>query len=236
MQSHSKLAFGPRLRAERERRGITLDALAASTKINRALLADLERNDVSRWPAGIYRRAFVREYAKAVGLPANIIVEEFSELFPDSQTKNSRQPDHHDSVDGAKTLELRLALADVPRPAPQVMYSRLVAAARALGLVLATGYVVSLVTGVAYWTASGVVALIWYPAAAVVYGDGPFRRMLSVRRFRRWPALPTTAVPSVAPHITSTRAAVAREVDLTGESLRVDSEIHGLSVDSPAIH
>ena len=55
--------FGPRLRMERERRRITLDSIAANTKISVGLLKDLEEDNVSRWPAGIYRRSFIKAYA-----------------------------------------------------------------------------------------------------------------------------------------------------------------------------
>ncbi len=76
-------AFGPRLRQERERRQITLKAIADDTKISRSLLEALERDDVSRWPTGIFRRAFVRSYAEAIGLNADEVVREFAERFPD---------------------------------------------------------------------------------------------------------------------------------------------------------
>jgi len=76
-------AFGLRLKTQRERRGITLEAIAESTKIKRSLLAALECGDVSHWPLGIFRRAFVRSYAAAIGLPAEPIVAEFVRLFPE---------------------------------------------------------------------------------------------------------------------------------------------------------
>jgi len=76
-------AFGPRRRQERERRQITLKAIAEDTKISRSLLEALERDDVSRWPTGIFRRAFVRSYAEAIGLNADEVVREFAERFPD---------------------------------------------------------------------------------------------------------------------------------------------------------
>jgi cytoskeletal protein RodZ len=76
-------ALGPRLRLERERRQISLQSIADETKIGRSLLEALERDDVSRWPTGIFRRAFVRSYAEAVGLNADEVVREFAERFPD---------------------------------------------------------------------------------------------------------------------------------------------------------
>jgi cytoskeletal protein RodZ len=75
--------FGPRLRQERERRQISLASIAANTKISRSLLEALERDDVSRWPTGIFRRSFVRSYAQAIGLDPDEVVREFLERFPD---------------------------------------------------------------------------------------------------------------------------------------------------------
>ena len=75
--------FGPRMRQERERRQISLTSIAQNTKISRSLLEALERDDVSRWPTGIFRRSFVRAYATAIGLDADEVVKEFIERFPD---------------------------------------------------------------------------------------------------------------------------------------------------------
>lgn len=74
--------FGPRLRRERERRGISLETIAALTNVSVDLWQGFERNDLSRWPKGVFARAFVRDYAKAVGLDANEIVDDFCRLFP----------------------------------------------------------------------------------------------------------------------------------------------------------
>jgi cytoskeletal protein RodZ len=76
-------SFGPRLRQERERRQISLRSIAESTKISRSLLEALERDDVSRWPSGLFRRSFVRSYAQAIGLDPEEILREFIERFPD---------------------------------------------------------------------------------------------------------------------------------------------------------
>lgn len=76
-------SFGSRLRHERERRQIALKSIAESTKIGITLLEGLERDDVSRWPSGIFRKSFVRSYAVAVGLDPEPIVREFVERHPD---------------------------------------------------------------------------------------------------------------------------------------------------------
>jgi cytoskeletal protein RodZ len=76
-------SLGSRLRRERERRQIALKSIAESTKIGIPLLEGLERDDVSRWPSGIFRKSFVRSYAMAVGLDPETIVREFVERYPD---------------------------------------------------------------------------------------------------------------------------------------------------------
>lgn len=74
--------FGPVLRAARERRGISLQQLAADTKVSVELWTALEDNDFSRWPERIYARTYVRDYAARVGFDPDTIVNEFCRLFP----------------------------------------------------------------------------------------------------------------------------------------------------------
>jgi transcriptional regulator with XRE-family HTH domain len=75
--------FGARLRAERERRKVTLRGIAEETKIKASLLEGLEQDDLSYWPEGLFRRAYVRAYARAVGLDPERIVHEFLEHYPE---------------------------------------------------------------------------------------------------------------------------------------------------------
>lgn len=81
------MSFGARMRHERERKKITIAEIAESTKILGALLEGLENDDVSRWPTGFYRRAFMRAYAGAIGLEPETTVKEFLERFPDPEDK-----------------------------------------------------------------------------------------------------------------------------------------------------
>ena len=77
------LTFGARLRLQREQQQVTLTAIAAETKISLSLLEGLERDDVSRWPKGLFRRAYIRAYAQAIGLDPDPVVMEFVTLYPD---------------------------------------------------------------------------------------------------------------------------------------------------------
>ena len=76
-------SFGAQLRQRRERQQIALTSIAEQTKINLSLLEALERDDVSHWPAGIFRRSFIRAYARTIGLDPDVVVREFLELHPD---------------------------------------------------------------------------------------------------------------------------------------------------------
>ena len=76
-------SFGARLRYERERRQIALRSIAEGTKISVGLLEGLERDDVSRWPCGIFRKSFVRAYAEAIGIDPEPVIREFSQRYPD---------------------------------------------------------------------------------------------------------------------------------------------------------
>jgi len=108
--------FGPRLRRERERRKISLASISANTKVSISLFEALERDDLSRWPCGIFRRSFVRSYAEAIGLDADEIVREFVERFPDPadaarlELAGGPAPEH--PARPARRASLRLTLAD----------------------------------------------------------------------------------------------------------------------------
>ena len=106
-------AFGDRVRRQRERRGVTLEAIAKATKIPASLFAGLERGDCSRWPAGVYSRAYVRAYAEAIGLDPNEAVEDFTAAFagtvwPDSAGANAPRRTK------PATAPLRLSMDDQP--------------------------------------------------------------------------------------------------------------------------
>src|SRR5215813_6369575 len=75
-------SFGARLRHQREKKGVSLRTIAQQTKIKLSLLEGLERDDIRYWPAGIFRRAYVREYAQAIGLDPDTLVREFAERYP----------------------------------------------------------------------------------------------------------------------------------------------------------
>src|SRR5512143_1596275 len=95
--------FGSRLRAARERKGISLRDIASRTKISVAVLEALERNDVSRLPGGIFSRAFVRSYANEVGLDPELTIQDFIAQFPQDSVIAGHPPS--DSVEDTELFE-----------------------------------------------------------------------------------------------------------------------------------
>jgi len=78
-----ELTFGARLRQQREERQITLTTISTKTKIKVSLLAALEHDDVSVWPKGLFGRAYLRNYATAIGLDPETVVSEFLAVHPE---------------------------------------------------------------------------------------------------------------------------------------------------------
>lgn len=70
-------SFGENLRRERELRGISLREIADATKISIRFLKALEEDRVDLLPGGLFPRAFVRQYARHLGLDAERYVAEF---------------------------------------------------------------------------------------------------------------------------------------------------------------
>lgn len=84
-------SFGENLRRERELRGIELREMADATKISIRFLQALEQDRVDILPGGIFPRAFVRQYAKHVGLDPERLVAEFVFAFG-AETEPVRAP------------------------------------------------------------------------------------------------------------------------------------------------
>lgn len=156
--------FCARLVAARERRGVSLHAIAAATKISEALFVDLEHGNLSRWPMGIYRRSFFREYAHWVGLPVDTTTNDFVRLFPDERAPG-----------GSRSLvvpgPLRLTLArSVRLPFPAVWVQAALLDVLALA-VLVGGLVWGL--GLPLWITLGLAALGYHLVSTVCLGCSP---------------------------------------------------------------
>jgi len=160
----SRHAFGSRLRTQRERRGVTLESIVDSTKIKHSLLEALERGDASQWPRGLFRRAYIRDYACAIGVPTEPLVAEFVRLFPEDGSPVS------DEVSAAAQEPLRLTFAVEPDTRVRHLAAQAASAVAELGLVGMLGGIASLVTGWPLLISCGTAALAYYPLATALTG------------------------------------------------------------------
>jgi cytoskeleton protein RodZ len=70
-------SLGARFKQERERKGITLDDVALSTKIGTRMLQALEEERYDQLPGGIFNKGFVRAYARHLGLDEEQAVADY---------------------------------------------------------------------------------------------------------------------------------------------------------------
>ena len=200
--------FGVRLRREREKRGIGLADLAAATKVSVDLWVGLERNDLSRWPSGIFARAFVRDYARVVGLDADAVVNEFCRQFPIADRRISRIVQAQaeligHAVEGLEQAEplpagrerrRRRRPAAEPPLAPVIYVPRVVAATVDLACVLGLGLLGVTAFGAGFLESAGLSALFYFTAATLFSGATPGARLVAVLRHRA-PSLFTSRRP-----------------------------------------
>jgi hypothetical protein len=117
---NNRREFGEQLRRHRERRGVGLATISEQTKLAPSIFVSLERGDCSRWPGGVYNRAYVRAYATAIGLDADETVAAFGRYFGDGG-----EFPQSGTINGgirAQPAPLRLQLA--PEPADRSRLSR----------------------------------------------------------------------------------------------------------------
>ncbi len=132
----SQQAFGPNLRRIRIQKGISIDQIATATKVSADLLTGLERNDFSRWPVGSYARAFVRQYAYAIGVDPDSTVDEFCRWFAEGDRRAERTIREQATIVGQESVNYqdepptaaggdrragrkRSAAKQAPAPAPE---------------------------------------------------------------------------------------------------------------------
>ena len=85
--------FGQDLRAQRVARNVSLTEISAETRINQRFLEAIERGQFSMLPQA-YIRAFLREFASAVGLPAEQVLQQYADIGgePSSSPPSKAEP------------------------------------------------------------------------------------------------------------------------------------------------
>jgi transcriptional regulator with XRE-family HTH domain len=178
--SVERRAFCKRLKSARESAGLTLEAISEVSKIQVAVLAGLERGDLSRWPGGIFRRSFIREYATAIGLEADEVVRDFSRLFPDSGLTSAWLDSLPQDSPG-----LRLTLAPISWKLRASWIHAIAALSDVVTVLLAALLATRIVSG-PYWTITAAVALIYFGLATALTGGSIGLLWVNGRSLARW--------------------------------------------------
>ena len=201
--------FGPRLRRERERRRITLEEVAAATRVSVDLWEGMEQNDFSRWPSGIFARAFIRDYARVLALDADAVVDEFCRHFRVADRRTRRlveaqaallgHPyDPRDTADPLPAGRERRAANRGPAPPLSVARARYgprtIAATIDTLCICSIALVASRITGVGFWPVAGATAITYQTAATVVVGSSLGSRAVDLLRAHA-PSLFSVDVP-----------------------------------------
>ncbi|PIK28569.1 helix-turn-helix domain-containing protein [Bacillus pumilus] len=102
--------LGKRLVEAREEKGMSLEDLQAATKIQKRYLLAIEQGNYDIIPGKFYVRAFIKQYAEAVGLNPEQLFEEFRKDVP--STYNDEVSDKLSNIKPQREL---------PKPASKVL-------------------------------------------------------------------------------------------------------------------
>ena len=80
------------LRKHRMAQGLSLTEISRRTRIGVTYLRRIEEGDFRSLPPGFYARAFVRAYAEAIGVDADIVLGELADHLPAAQASASPHP------------------------------------------------------------------------------------------------------------------------------------------------
>jgi cytoskeleton protein RodZ len=83
------VTFGVSLKRERELRGISLAEIAKTTKISVRLLEAIEKDRFDILPEGVFRKSFIKSYAKYLGMNEEQILHEYDLEVQPSATSQS---------------------------------------------------------------------------------------------------------------------------------------------------
>ncbi|WP_021878656.1 RodZ family helix-turn-helix domain-containing protein, partial [Paenibacillus sp. P22] len=84
--------LGQTLRTAREEMGLSLDQVQEMTKIRKHYLTAIEEGNYAALPGSFYARAFVKNYAEAVGLNADELLNYYKNELPAAPAASAVEP------------------------------------------------------------------------------------------------------------------------------------------------
>jgi len=98
------VTVGQRLREAREEKGLSVEDIAAQTRIPTRHLTSLEESDWDKLPAATYSVGFAKNYAGAVGLDRNEIGELLRAEMGGTRLAAAVIPEVYETIDPARTM------------------------------------------------------------------------------------------------------------------------------------
>ncbi len=99
--------LGQHLKEIREEKGISLEDLQRSTKIQKRYLQAIEEGRFDTLPGLFYARAFVKTYAESVGLDPEPLFEQFKKELPNPRKEAAELPSRTERTKSATTVKKR---------------------------------------------------------------------------------------------------------------------------------
>ena len=65
----------------RQQKGISLERIAAETKLSVSQLDAIESGNFKRLPGGIYNTSYIRQYARAIGFDESNLLSFYRQVF-----------------------------------------------------------------------------------------------------------------------------------------------------------
>ena len=178
--SASRQEFCLALKAARERKGITLDQIASATKIPAYLFASLERSDLRRWPKGLFRRSFFRDYARTIGVPDDLCAE-FVRLFPDDVRAEAATKTAASVNEAGQEGDLRLSLDPEWHGPRASLLLRLLGASIDAAIVILISCAFAWLADVDRPSAIAIFALAYFTFATAIFGESPSKWVIARR-------------------------------------------------------
>jgi|KBSSwiStaDraftv2_1062776.scaffolds.fasta_scaffold00088_63 cytoskeletal protein RodZ len=106
-------SVGQRLRAAREEKGLSLEDIAAQTRIPRRHLESIENADWDKLPAPTYTIGFARSYASSVGLDRAEVADQLRTEIGGSRPQTMLSPEVFEPADPARTMPKTLVFGAI---------------------------------------------------------------------------------------------------------------------------
>jgi cytoskeletal protein RodZ len=73
----------------RRRKGVSLNDIAESTKISTFFLQAIESEQFGKLPGGLFNRSYIRQYADAVGISADALLDNYAEYEAEKERQEN---------------------------------------------------------------------------------------------------------------------------------------------------